>query len=85
MPYRLNTWAMDHPGIMQSVAHLLGDLGVNIESVDSALRPAPYTNAPLFEMELIVSVPAATPVAELREALGRLCDELNVDWQLTAL
>ncbi len=85
MPYRLNTWAMDHPGIMQSVAHLLGDLGVNIESVDSALRPAPYTNAPLFEMELIVSVPAATPVAALREALGRLCDELNVDWQLTAL
>jgi len=30
-------------------------------------------------------VPASTPVAELREALGRLCDDLNIDWQLTAL
>ena len=84
-PYRLSTWAMDHPGLMQSVAHLLGEMGVNIESVDSSLRPAPYTNAPLFEMELVVSVPAATPAAALREAVGRLCDELNIDWQLTAL
>lgn len=85
LPFRLNTWAMDHPGLMQSVSHLLGQMGVNIESVDSSLRPAPYTNAPLFEMELIVSVPASTPVADLREALGELCDEMNIDWQLTAL
>jgi glycine cleavage system transcriptional repressor len=85
LPFRLNTWAMDHPGLMQSVSHLLGELGVNIESADSSLRPAPYTNTPLFEMELIVSVPAATSVAGLREALGELCDEMNIDWQLTAL
>jgi glycine cleavage system transcriptional repressor len=85
IPYRLNTWAMDHPGLAQSVAHLLGEKGVNIESADTALRPAPYTNAPLFEMELVIAVPAATPVAELREAIGRLCDEMNIDWQLTAL
>jgi glycine cleavage system transcriptional repressor len=85
LPYKLATWAMDHPGLMQSVAHLLGELGVNIESADSSLRPAPYTNAPLFEMELVLAVPAAVHVAELREALGRLCDELNIDWHLTAL
>ena len=85
MPYRLNTWAMDNPGLMQAVAHLLGDLGVNIESVDSSLRPAPYTNAPLFEMELVLSIPAATSVAQLREALSGLCDEMNIDWQLAAL
>ena len=85
IPFRLNTWAMDHPGLVQSVAHLLGGLGVNIESADTSLRPAPYTNTPLFEMELVVAVPAGLHVADLREALGRLCDELNIDWQLTAL
>lgn len=85
LPFRLTTWAMDHPGLMQSVSHLLAEKGVNIESAGSSLRPAPYTNTPLFEMELVVSVPVATPVAELREALGELCDELNIDWQLTAL
>jgi glycine cleavage system transcriptional repressor len=85
LPYRLNTWAMDHPGLVQSVAHVLRELGVNIENVETTLRPAPYTNTPLFEMELIISAPAQTPVAELREALGRLCDEMNIDWQLTAI
>lgn len=85
IPYRLNTWAMDHPGLVQSVAHLLGELGVNIESVDTALRPAPYTNAPLFEMEVVAAVPAELHIADVREAIGRLCDELNIDWRLTAL
>jgi glycine cleavage system regulatory protein len=36
-------------------------------------------------MELVVSVPRATPVGELRAALARLCDDLNLDWQLSAL
>lgn len=85
LPYRLSTWAMDHPGLMQSVAHLLGVLGVNIESAETSLTQAPYTGTPLFTMELVVSVPASTPVAELREALGRLCDELNIDWNLAAI
>jgi glycine cleavage system transcriptional repressor len=85
LPYRLTTWAMDHPGLIQSVAHLLGERGVNIESVQTELRQAPYTGAPLFAMELIVSLTAATPVAELREALGRLCDEMNMDWHLAAI
>jgi glycine cleavage system regulatory protein len=30
-------------------------------------------------------VPAETHVAELREKLGDLCDEMNIDWKLTAL
>ena len=70
IPYRLNTWAMDHPGLVQSVAHLLGGMGVNIESADTSLRPAPYTNTPLFEMEFVVAVPAELHIADLREALG---------------
>jgi glycine cleavage system transcriptional repressor len=85
LPYKLSTWAMDHPGLMQSVAHLLGERGVNIESAETSLRPAPYTNAPLFEMELVLAVPQSVPVAGLREALGRICDELNIDWHLAAL
>jgi glycine cleavage system transcriptional repressor len=85
IPYRLSTTAMDHPGLVQSVAHVLGRLGVNIESADTALKPAPMTGAPLFAMELVVSVPATTRVSELRERLAEVCDDLNIDWQLTAL
>jgi glycine cleavage system transcriptional repressor len=85
IPYRLTTSAMDHPGLVQSVAHTLRDLGVNIESAETSLQQAPITGTPLFEMELVLSVPVATPVARLRERLGQTCDELNIDWQLTAV
>jgi glycine cleavage system transcriptional repressor len=85
LPFRLTTRAMDHPGLVQSVAHTLRGLNVNIESAETTLQSAPITGAPLFEMEFVVSVPATTPVAQLREALGRLCDDLNIDWQLTAV
>ncbi len=85
IPYRLTTTAMDHPGLMQSIAHLLRAMNVNIESADTTLRCAPVTGTPLFEVELVLSVPPETPVAELREAVGRLADDLNMDWQLAAL
>jgi len=85
IPYRLTTSAMDHPGLVQSVAHVLRELGVNIESAETTLQQAPITGTPLFEMELVVAVPAGMPVARLRDAVGAACDELNIDWQLTTL
>jgi glycine cleavage system regulatory protein len=85
LPYRLHTWAMDHPGLLKSVSHLMAELGVNIESADTHLKAAPVTGAPVFEMELVLAVPADTSVADLRERIARLCDELNMDWQLAAL
>jgi glycine cleavage system regulatory protein len=33
-------------------------------------------------MDLVVSVPSTAPLGKLREQLARLCDDLNVDWQL---
>jgi glycine cleavage system transcriptional repressor len=85
LPCRITAWAMDHPGLMKSVSHLLAGLGVNIESAETSLSSAPHTGTPLFTMQMVVSVPGSTPVAELREQLGRLCDDLNIDWSLSAL
>ena len=85
LPYKLQTWAMDHPGLLKSMSHLLGELGINIESADTRLKEAPVTGTPLFEMELVLAVPAETAIATLRDDLGRLCDELNMDWRLEAL
>ena len=50
--------------------------------LETRLRPAPYTGAPMFDMELILSVPRTTPLSQLRQDIARLCDELNVDWNL---
>ncbi len=85
LPFRLQTWAMDHPGLLQAVAHLLTSMGANIESVQTSLQGAPMTGTPVFSVDLVVSIPVTTAIAELRAALGRLCDEQNMDWRLTPL
>ena len=36
-------------------------------------------------MDLVVAVPSDTPVQKLRDELARVCDALNIDWQLAAL
>jgi glycine cleavage system transcriptional repressor len=85
MPYRLTATAMDQAGLVHRIAHVLRTLNVNIESMDTQLSAAPITGAPTFEMELLMSVPRATPISQLREQVGKLCDELNIDWQLAAM
>ena len=85
MPYRLVATAMDQSGLVHRISHLLRTLEVNIESMETQLRAAPITGAPTFEMELLMSVPQGTPISKLREQVGKLCDELNIDWQLAAM
>ena len=85
MPYRLTATAMDQAGLVHRISHLLRTLAVNIESMETQLSAAPITGAPTFEMELLMSVPRQTNIGRLREQLGKLCDELNIDWQLAAM
>lgn len=82
--YRLTATTLDQPGLVHRVAHLLRSQNVNIESMDTHLSAAPVTGAPVFEMELIVSIPKSTSIAQLRQQIGALCDELNIDWELHA-
>lgn len=85
LPFRFVATTVDRPGIVHAISHLLRGLGVNIESLETRLSPAPYTGSPVFEMEAVLAVPRATPVSQLRQRLGALCDEMNMDWELTGL
>jgi glycine cleavage system transcriptional repressor len=80
--YRLVATSIDQPGIVHRVSHTLGRMQVNIESLQTRLTPAPYTGAPLFEMELVLSVPRSVAIAQLRQNLGATCDAMNIDWEL---
>lgn len=85
VPYRLTATAIDQPGLVHRIAHLLRSADVNIESLETRLAPAPITGAPLFEMELIISIPRTTPVGRLREQIAALCNQINIDWELKGL
>src|SRR5579863_1169848 len=47
LPFRLTGTAIDQPGLVHRISHLLRELHVNIESLETRLRPAPYTGAPM--------------------------------------
>jgi glycine cleavage system transcriptional repressor len=85
LPFRFVATAVDRAGIVHEISHLLRDLNVNIESLETRLSPAPYTGSPVFEMEAVLAVPRSTPVNQLRQKLGALCDEMNLDWELTGV
>jgi len=84
IPYRLTATALDQPGLVHRLAHVLRSAGANIESMDTRLIAAPMSGTPLFEMDVLMSLPASTPIAQVRSDLARLCNELNVDFQLAA-
>lgn len=85
LPLRLRATGIDQPGLVRQVAHALRKMSVNIESLDTKLTAAPYTGASVFEMEMVLAAPKAAPVASLRRRVGAICDELNLDWELTTL
>ena len=85
LPYRLTGRALDQTGLVHQVANLLRSLNVNIESMETTLEAAPVTAAPVFAMDLIIAVPGDTPLQKLRDEVARVCDSLNIDWQLSPL
>jgi glycine cleavage system transcriptional repressor len=85
IPCHLSATAMDQPGLVHRIANLLKAMDINIEDLRTSLTNAPITGTPLFELELTMSVPAELPLSRLRQSLGALCDQLNIDWQLRAV
>jgi glycine cleavage system transcriptional repressor len=84
-PYRLRASAMDQPGLVHRVSQLLRDLNVNIESLQTQLGAAPITGAPVFAMELVLAIGPGVGVGRLKEAMGKLCDQYNMDWELQGM
>lgn len=79
LPLRFEVIAMDHPGIVQKVVHLLHRHDVNIEFLDTQVNRAPLSGAPLFDLSLVASVPAQEPIAKVKQELLELAAEMNLD------
>jgi len=82
LPCRFAGRGLDQPGLVHRVAEVFRGFDANIETMETTLAAAPITGAPLFEMSGVVAVPASVSMDALREELGRVCDSINVDWEL---
>ncbi|MBL4700700.1 MAG: hypothetical protein JKX85_05515 [Phycisphaeraceae bacterium] len=84
-PYRVKVFAMDQPGIVHRVTHLLHQNKVNIEELQTSLNAGSYSGTPLFSMDMLITIPRDVPVKQVRESLEVFCDELNCDVDMDAV
>ena len=79
VPYRVEVVAMDHPGIVHSLASYFARQGINIEELSTETYPAPHTGTPMFSVSMTVGVPADMHIPTLRGDFLDYCEGLNLD------
>ena len=79
IPYQVSAYSMDHPGIVQQVAHYLGARKINVRALDTRTSPAPITGQPLFTLNALVDIPAGENIREIRRGLQEIGDAENID------
>ena len=78
-PCVIQAVAMDHPGIVHRLSHLVTQQGANIESLDTHTTPAPTTGTPLFTVRIVCRLPVQVDFDGFKEELAKVADELDLD------
>jgi glycine cleavage system transcriptional repressor len=82
--YQIEVCGADHEGIVHEVARYLSQRGINIESMDTEIRRAPISGAPLFAMSALVAAPPSLSGQDWQAALAEVGQRLNVDVKVSA-
>jgi len=84
LPYRVEANAMDHEGIAHAVTDALYRSGINIVSLETAVRNAPITGTEVFSLVAHVDIPDSVSPATVREALNAVARDQNLDIEMRA-
>ena len=79
VPYTVDVVAMDHPGIVHDIADFFATRDINIEELSTWTYPAAHTGAPMFSLNMTVSLPSGVHIGRLRDEFTGFCDNLNLD------
>ena len=83
LPFKIEVRGANHEGIIHEIAERLSGLGINIESVDTSVVPAPMSGTPLFTMDAIVVAPPDLPKHKWQDELEEAADRLNVELEIS--
>jgi glycine cleavage system transcriptional repressor len=81
--YQLRVGGLDRPGIVAHISALLARLQVNVAALDSQLSYAPLSGTPMFQLRASLQVPSKLALPSLRSEMSRLCEEENLDFEIT--
>lgn len=70
---------LDQAGIVYKVSRFLADNQINIRTLNSQVKSSPESGAAIYEMLLLVEIPANTQMDIVEKGLNQVGDQLNVD------
>lgn len=81
-PIAMSLVGNDRPGIVRDITRLLAEQGVNVERLNTDVRPAPMSSEPLFHADALLAVPLTLSLDSLQSRLEALADDLMVELEL---
>jgi len=79
VPYAVDVICLDQPGIVFHLSEFFAARNIEICDVATRRYAAPHTGAPMFSVQMTVSIPASAAIAQLRDEFLDLCEQLNLD------
>ncbi|MBT6276464.1 MAG: glycine cleavage system protein R, partial [Chromatiales bacterium] len=83
IPYCVEVLALERPGVMEEVTEFFTQREIGVEDLYSSCYAAVQTGAPMFALTMTVGVPGDISIATLRNEFLELCDDLNLDAEMT--
>ena len=79
IPYGVDVICLDQPGIVFHLSDFFASRDIEICELQTRRYAAPHTGAPMFSVQMTVSIPASAPINQLRDDFHDLCEQLNLD------
>jgi glycine cleavage system transcriptional repressor len=79
VPYGVDVVCLDQAGIVFHLSEFFANRKIEISDLLTRSYSAPHTGAPMFSVQMAVSIPATAPIGQLRDDFHDLCERLNLD------
>lgn len=82
---RVELSALDHPGIVHTVAAFFSARQINIRDLRTTSEHAPHTGTRVFRLALAIEVPDGTTIGALAAEFADFCADRDLDGELNAV
>ena len=79
VPYGVDVICLDQPGIVFHLSEFFASHGIEICDLATRRYAAPHTGAPMFSVQMTVSIPSSLQISRIRDEFHDLCEQLNLD------
>ena len=79
---KLKIYSADNPGIIHSTCKKLEIMGADITKLNSDLLSAPFTNTPIFSMDLQFNIDRKYSISKIKESLEDVTEKFNCDLEI---